>query len=88
MSKKAKLLEKLRNNPKGIRFEEIDLILISFGFTRRQPSGGSSHYIYHYGNRWLTIARHIPFIHFGAVKDALDILDEIIAEHLDSETQE
>jgi hypothetical protein len=45
MSKKAKLLEKLRNNPKSIRFEEIDLILTSYGFTRRQPSGGSSHYI-------------------------------------------
>jgi hypothetical protein len=36
MSKKAKLFEKLRNNPKSIRFEEIDLVLSSYGFTHRQ----------------------------------------------------
>lgn len=32
MSKKEKLMEKIKNNPKAIRFEELDKILKDVGF--------------------------------------------------------
>ncbi|WP_366924314.1 hypothetical protein MFMK1_001300 [Metallumcola ferriviriculae] len=45
MTKLEKLLQKVKNNPKQVRFQELDKILIRSGFTRRQPGIGSSHYI-------------------------------------------
>ncbi len=44
MSKRDKLLKKLRNNPQNVKFETIQKLLLSFGFKERQPKGGSSHY--------------------------------------------
>lgn len=41
-----KLYAKIANNPKGVRFEELDKLLKKYGFQRRQPGGGSSHYTY------------------------------------------
>ena len=46
MSKLEKLLEKIKNNPKSVRFDELDRILTAAGFVRRQPKSGSSHYVY------------------------------------------
>lgn len=83
MSKHEKLLRKLRQSPKSIRFEDIDLVLEHFGFERRQPGGGSSHYFYRYKHYRITIARHIPFIHSDAVKDVLRVIDEILDEDAD-----
>jgi hypothetical protein len=36
MSKKEKALAKLRQNPKHVRFEEIEKILLRLGFKKRQ----------------------------------------------------
>jgi hypothetical protein len=36
MNKLQKLLEKIKNNPKAVRFDELDRILVSAGFARRQ----------------------------------------------------
>ena len=77
MSKREKLFEKIRNNPRAVRFEEIDLLLTQCGFSKRQPRGGSSHYFYAYGVYNITIARHKPYVHFKGVKEILSILDEI-----------
>mgnify|MGYP006313014565 CR=1 FL=1 len=77
MSKREKLLEKIRNNPRAVRFEDIDLLLTQYNFTRRQPRSGSSHYFYSFGSYNITIARHKPYIHFKGVKEVLNILDEI-----------
>jgi len=48
LSKIEKLFEKLkrRPTPSDILFNEVDKLLRAFDFIRRQPSGGSSHYIY------------------------------------------
>jgi hypothetical protein len=43
MSKRQKRLEKIRSNPLNVRFEELDRLLVDYGFQRRQPGGGSSH---------------------------------------------
>jgi len=77
MSEREKLLEKIRGNPRSVRFEEIDLLLTQHDFKRRQPGSGSSHYSYSSGPYNITVARHKPYIHFKAVKEVLSILDEI-----------
>ena len=44
--KKEKILDRIKNNPKAVRFEELKKVLTDTGFSERQPKGGSSHYIY------------------------------------------
>ncbi len=63
MSKKEKRLLKIKNNPKGISFEEIDTLLTSFGFEARNTGG--SHYVYTHQSLnsvqdYVTIPRHRP----------------------------
>ncbi len=77
MTKKEKLLNKVRNNPKAVRFEEIDKILLDVGFERTQPSKGSSHYTYIFGINRLTIPCKKPFIKVVYIKKALDILEQL-----------
>lgn len=62
MSKLKKLLKRIRNNPKHVRFEELDNIIIRFGFTRRQSSKGTSHYYYTKGEKLLSVPFHKPHI--------------------------
>jgi predicted RNA binding protein YcfA (HicA-like mRNA interferase family) len=78
MTQKDKLLQRVRNNPKGVRFEELDALLTQFGFERRQPKGGSSHYVYRHGATMITVARHKPFIHSQAVKDVVEMIDQLL----------
>ncbi len=91
MSKQDKLIQKLRQNPKNIRFEEIDNILSWYDFERRQASKGTSHYVYtlvtaHKSYR-LTIPFKRPFIKKFYIQDALEILDELDIE-IDSDEPE
>ena len=55
MSQLEKLLLRIKNNPKTVRFDELDKILKRLDFEVRQPKGGSSHYIYTKGNFILCI---------------------------------
>ena len=40
MTKKAKLLERVRNSPKDAKFSEVQKLLKDAGFKERQPKGG------------------------------------------------
>ncbi|MBR0260672.1 MAG: toxin HicA [Selenomonadaceae bacterium] len=63
MSKLEKLLQRIKNNPKTVRFEELDKILRREGYDTSQPRGGSSHYTYRKpGVRSLTIPRQTPYV--------------------------
>ena len=44
MTRRRKLIEKARNNPTGIRFEELCLLTEQMGFRRR--GGKGSHVVY------------------------------------------
>ncbi|GAB4373348.1 MAG: hypothetical protein Kow00128_22820 [Deltaproteobacteria bacterium] len=44
MTRRRKLLDKARNNPAGVRFQEICLLAEHLGFTRR--GGKGSHVVY------------------------------------------
>ncbi len=74
MSQLEKLLERIKNNPKTVRFNELDKILQNAGFAVRQPRGGSSHYTYTKGKIILTIPRHNPYIKQLYVEKAIECL--------------
>jgi len=60
-TKAKKLIKKLIENPKNISFEELDKVLKHFGYERRQPRRGSSHYTYRkIGSNSITIPKHKP----------------------------
>lgn len=50
MSSKEKRLKRILNNPKDVRFQELDSLLIELGYMCRQSGGGSSHYVYSHPN--------------------------------------
>jgi len=75
MSRREKLLAKIRNNPKAVRFEELTSLLDWYGFEQRRSRG--SHYSYRRGHHNLIVARHKPYVHSQTVKEALRILDEL-----------
>jgi len=75
MVKREKQIERLRQNPKTVRFEEIDTILLGLGFNKLQR--GTSHAVYSLGNQRITIPFHKPFIKPVYVKLILDILDKL-----------
>ncbi len=48
MTKRDKLIERMRRNPRSIRFDEIETLLLSLGFVKRQK--GSSHAVFTLGS--------------------------------------
>lgn len=76
MTKKDKLINKIRNNPTNVRFETIQTILLDLGFKERQPKGGSSHYTYTLDNFIITVPRHKP-VNKAYVKLVISVIDEL-----------
>ena len=61
MSKKAKKLEKFRNNPRNVRYEELESLLLSIGFEKRQGSG--SHVVFSYPDCYpITVPKKKSFL--------------------------
>jgi len=77
LSKKEKEFEKIKNNPKNIKFTTIDKLLRQYGFTVRQPKGGSSHYIYKKDKLTLTIPKHSP-VREVYIKKAVQFIEEVL----------
>lgn len=77
ITRKEKLIRKIKNNPKSVKFEEIDKILVDMGFERRQPSGGSSHYTYVLEDKILTVPYKRPYIKVVYVKIAIKLIEEL-----------
>ncbi|MDF9406999.1 toxin HicA [Pelotomaculum isophthalicicum JI] len=75
MSKLEKLLQKIKNNPRQVRFEELDKILIRSDFKKRQPRKGSSHYTYTKGTTLVTVPYDQPHIDIAYVKLAIKALE-------------
>lgn len=74
MSKRDKQLQTIRNNPKNVRFEIIQGILLSYGFIETVPRGGSSHYTYHRGIYRITVPRNNP-VNQSYIKQVIKIID-------------
>ena len=81
MSKREKLIERFRNNPKNITFEEMDGLLASLDFTRTSKG---SHFRYKKpGAFTISIVYRTPFILPVYVKKALRVIEEVLDLELD-----
>lgn len=61
MSKWDKLIIRISNLSKDIRFNELRKILESYGYVMTEPRGGSSHYTFRKpGCQPITIPKHEP----------------------------
>ena len=77
MSQFEKLLERIKNNPKSVRFEELQKILEKYGFVGSQPQGCSSHYTFRRTDgKKVTIPRHSPYVKAIYVKLVIDLIGE------------
>lgn len=83
MTKKAKLLERLRNNPKDAEFSEVQKALKNAGFHERQPKGGSSHFVYYHESldRIVVLTKGTKRLPEYQVKDALRSLKVLEGAH-------
>jgi predicted RNA binding protein YcfA (HicA-like mRNA interferase family) len=85
LSKLEKLLERIRNNPKTVRFEELDKILRKAGFVRRQSRKGTSHYVYTKdGADSVTVPFRTPYVLVVYVEEAM----EAIGDFFDQEDEQ
>jgi hypothetical protein len=75
MSKKEKALAKIRQNPRHVRFEELEAILLRLGFRKRQD--GTSHAMFVFGRYIVNIPKRKPFVKPKYVELALEALDAI-----------
>jgi predicted RNA binding protein YcfA (HicA-like mRNA interferase family) len=65
----------MKQNPKNVRPEELEAVLLAAGFTFRQQ--GSSHRVYRRGGREiLVVPQHRPFIKAAYVRDAIALLEK------------
>lgn len=76
MSKRDKLIHRLKSNPNNVRFETIQELLLYFGFKQRQPSSGSSHYTFVYNSTIITVPKHKPLKKIY-VKHVIKILEDL-----------
>ena len=61
MSKWDKLLERILNLSKDLRFEELRKVIESYGYVMSAPRSGSSHYIFRKpGCNPITVPKHEP----------------------------
>lgn len=78
MSKVRKQLEKMRNNPRDWRIEDLKAIADRLGLKCRQP--GTSHVTFRAPNiQKLTVPAHKPIKPFY-IKQFLELIDELEAE--------
>lgn len=77
----------IRNNPKNVRFDDLDALLKDNGFLCKQPGGGSSHYTYVHPllANVLTIPFHKPHLKPAFVVKAVKAVD--ISRILQSERE-
>ena len=78
VSKFDKLLQRIRQLDKGLRFDEVKKVLVSYGYTLRFPHGGSSHATFRKeGYDSITIPTHEPIkrIYIMLVKEAIERID-------------
>ncbi|CQR72238.1 hypothetical protein SOV_12010 [Sporomusa ovata DSM 2662] len=85
MSQLEKLLLRIINNPKTVRFEELDKLLQRAEFERFQPKGGSSHYIYRKDDYHMTIPRKTPYIKEIYVKRAIEAIGDYFSKEMDED---
>lgn len=78
MTKKEKLIAKFKQNPKHVRFEEMESLLLSSGFTLRRVRG--SHHYYKRENELIAVIKPHAGRKFCTPQDVKDILRYLEAQ--------
>ncbi len=78
MSKRKKAIERFRQNPKNVRFSEIETLLLGLGFKIRQK--GTSHAYFTLGSHIIGVPVRKPFVKQKYVELMLQELDLLFAE--------
>ncbi len=88
MSKRDKLRRKLKNNSKGVKFSELETLLLAFGFSIDRIRG--SHHAFVDDEKQLTIVipKHGNNVNAHYVKEAIEILDRLFPEDKSTEAGE
>ncbi len=76
MTKRAKRIKKLFQNPKIVTFKELDSVLKANGFEVRQPGSGSSHYVYSKRAIQISVPFKRPYVREVYVKRVLELIGE------------
>lgn len=79
MNKKEKFLQRFRQNQKNVRFEDVDKLLLSLGFEKRQKGSHATYILKGQGR--ITIPFRKPFILPVYVSELLKLLDEMDIEN-------
>ena len=82
LSKKDKKLQDIRNNPRNVRFDALQNLLLDYDFKISTPSGGSSHYTFSSGIYRITVPKENP-VNQIYVKKVIKIIDELNKENDD-----
>lgn len=76
MIKWQKLLERIRCNPKTVRFNEVKKILESMGYKGKKPKSGTSHWTFRKnGCMPITIPERNPYVKETYVKIVINMLN-------------
>lgn len=76
MTKRAKRVKKIFQNPKNVPFQKLSRVLISFGFETREPRSGSSHHIFTKGEVQISVPYKRPFAKEVYVKRVLELIGD------------
>jgi hypothetical protein len=74
MSRKSKLLSKIRQNPKNVKFNELSTFLGLCGYKLRPPKSGSHRWFFKHGCEPIHFPEHRP-IGTVYIKRLLEILE-------------
>ncbi len=75
MTKKEKLLERIKNNPKNVKFSELKQLLLDENFILDRISG--SHHIFRYKDIVFVIPMHKNQVKSVYIKRVIEIIEEI-----------
>jgi predicted RNA binding protein YcfA (HicA-like mRNA interferase family) len=78
MTQREKLRQRIEQNPKAVRFEDLDRLLQVYGFARRPGKG--SHHFYWRGEHRLVIPYRRPHVLPAYVKLALEVIERLERE--------
>lgn len=82
MSTKKKLLEKIKRNPKSVRFEDLEKLFKWYGFELQVTDKGTknpgSHYYYvHPSGHTISVPYRRPHLKEHYVKEAINFFNQI-----------
>lgn len=72
MSQLDKLIKRIKNNPKNVKFEELQKILLHYGFKEREAKG--SHQFFTKGEKAISIPKKYP-VNKTYVEQVIELLE-------------